>query len=252
MRVIHDILSAHANRNHFNRRISYPPFLGSNHISMNSTSQATTNRRNGNGFKGRGGSIAAGVSRRKYHRVVKQELKAEDRVDSPSGLDTKPIAKRRRSAKAQENSEPAKMEKIMDPAGEGVKSVGERVGADNKSVENSGEGSNKREREKRNTRQQSCKAESVRKIPKRMVEKAALIVQVMDTLYPDPPIPLNHTVRLLRQMPTQQNTCSRFILIGVCLLAILSHALRLSHPAMWDGRMNRFEKHSDPFLALFF
>lgn len=137
-----------------------------------------------------------GTSRRKYHRVVKQELKA---VDSPSGLDTKPTTKRRRTTRARENLEPAKTERIMDPSAKGVKSVGERVGADSKRIENSDEDSNKKTRD---TKQQSCKAESVRKIPKRMAEKAALIVQVMDTLYPDPPIPLNHTVRLLPPMPS--------------------------------------------------
>ncbi|CAN0361637.1 unnamed protein product, partial [Laminaria digitata] len=33
---------------------------------------------------------------------------------------------------------------------------------------------------------------SQRKIPPRLAEKAALILSVMDALYPDPPIPINH------------------------------------------------------------
>lgn len=36
---------------------------------------------------------------------------------------------------------------------------------------------------------------SRKKIPPRLAEKAALILNVMDTLYPDPPIPINHVVR---------------------------------------------------------
>lgn len=36
---------------------------------------------------------------------------------------------------------------------------------------------------------------SQKKIPPRLAEKAALILSVMDALYPDPPIPINHLVR---------------------------------------------------------
>lgn len=37
-----------------------------------------------------------------------------------------------------------------------------------------------------------------RKIPPRLAEKAALIIQVMDILYPNPPIPINHVVSGIR------------------------------------------------------
>lgn len=46
-------------------------------------------------------------------------------------------------------------------------------------------------------------------IPPRLAEKAALIIQVMDKLYPDPPIPINHLVRVHPSLCIFSSSCLR-------------------------------------------
>lgn len=66
-----------------------------------------------------------------------------------------------------------------------------------------------------------------KKIPPRLIEKAALIINVMDALYPDPPIPINHVVRgRASQRERESRVCTRQGLVGVCFLCALLRGSR--------------------------
>ena len=146
-------------------------------------------------------------------RAVKQELRPEKIEDPPparsgSGPDT---AKRRRT-RTHADLEPLKDQGKGSAASatRRVKRVEKRVGVDKNDVKDGENSSNKRDnsnkrvgqhpkKRKGNGNGEAERENSARKaiVPPRVAEKAALIVEVMDALYPDPPIPLNHTVRVL-------------------------------------------------------
>lgn len=71
-----------------------------------------------------------------------------------------------------------------------------------------------------------------KKISPRLAEKAALIISVMDALYPDPPIPINHVVRVSRgerhdqrergssNCPAKRNTRTGFIFVCAHIICV--------------------------------
>lgn len=75
-----------------------------------------------------------------------------------------------------------------------VKPVGKRIGACDSKAGKQRQQQQQQKQGKKKKPGEEGEHGSDRQIPQRLAEKAKLIIQVMDALYPEPPIPINHVV----------------------------------------------------------
>lgn len=127
---------------------------------------------------------AVGTQRRSSSRlntVKKEELTSALELSEPSPSDTKRRAKG--DASTNGDCKPLRRRAVVATTSEVC-------------VQASEEGKGKK-KARAKAKAKIEKGEGVREwaIPPRLAEKAALIIQTMDKLYPDPPIPINHLVR---------------------------------------------------------